>query len=339
LNIQINYLCCPWNTITFRMMLCILLEENDPNFCLSAEEFLLKNYEEDIFMIWQSCDSVVIGKHQNALAEINYRYVMENGIKVARRISGGGTVFHDPGNVNFSFIKRFDSPQEVSFNYFTRPIVTALQVLGVNAESSGRHDLVVEGRKISGNAEHIYKNRVLHHGTLLFDSDLKNLGNAIRVIPGKYRGKAVESIRSVVANISEFLPIPLTKRDFIMHIVKILKSIFPDVVDFQIPENEKEKIRILSCQKFETQEWQFGYSPGYTFSNVLKSMNRDLSIELSVEKGIIRTARLSGSFYSVKEIKQLEALLTGKYHLYETIDSVYQLLGLQSDNDLIYSYF
>jgi lipoate---protein ligase len=320
-------------------MLCILLVENDPNFCLSAEEFLLKNYEEDIFMIWQSCDSVVIGKHQNALAEINYRYVRENGIKVARRISGGGTVFHDPGNVNFSFIKGFASPQEVSFNVFTGPIVTALQELGVHAETSGRHDLVVEGRKISGNAEHIYKNRVLHHGTLLLDSDLKNLGNAIRVIPGKYRGKAVESIRSVVANISEFLPIPLSKADFIIHLFHILKSVFPAMVDFQVPEYDKEKIRNLSRQKFETPEWQFGYSPGYTFSNVLKSMNRDLSIELSVEKGIIKTARLSGSFYSGKEIKQLEALLAGKYHLYETIDSAHQHIGFLADNDLIYSYF
>jgi lipoate-protein ligase A len=321
------------------MMLCLLPEETDPHFCLSVEEFFLKNHEEDIFMIWQSCDAVVIGKHQNALAEMNYRYIRENGIKVARRISGGGTVFHDSGNINFSFIKSFSNPQDVSFSYFTGPIVAALQELGVNTGSSGRNDLVVEGRKISGNAEHIYKNRVLHHGTLLFNSDLKILGNAIRVIPGKYQGKAVQSIRSVVANISEFLQEPLTKEDFIRHIVKNLKTVFPDVVDFRIPEKDKEKIRILSCQKFETPEWQFGYSPGYIFSNSIKSKNRDLTIKLNVEKAIIKTARLSGSFYSEKERKQLEALLTGKYHLYETIDSAHQHLGLQANNDLIYSYF
>jgi lipoate---protein ligase len=321
------------------MMLCILLVENDPNFCLSAEEFLLKNYDDDIFMIWQSSDAVVIGKHQNALAEINYRYIRDNGIKVARRISGGGTVFHDSGNINFSFIKSVTNPREVSFSYFTHPIVNVLHILGVDAGSSGRNDLVIRGKKISGNAEHIYKNRVLHHGTLLFDSDLKNLGNAIRVVPGKYMGKAIESNRSEVANISEFLPVPLTKEDFIRHIVKFLKTIFPDMVDFKIPEKDKDKIRNLSFQKFETPEWQFGYSPEYTFLNALKSKNRDLSIGLSVEKGIIKTARLTGSLYSEKETKQLEALLTGKYHLYETIDSAHQHLGLLADNDLIYSYF
>jgi lipoate-protein ligase A len=321
------------------MMLCLLPEETDPYYCLSAEEFLLKNYEDDIFMIWQSNDAVVVGKHQNALAEINYRYIRENGIKVARRISGGGTVFHDSGNVNFSFIKHFASPGGVSFSYFTSPIVCALQELGVNAATSGSNDLVVEGRKISGNAEHIYKNRVLHHGTLLFDSDLKHLGNAIRVIPGKYLGKAVASNRSEVTNISEFLTVSLNKEDFIIFIVKILKTIFPDLVDFQIPENDKVKIRMLSRQKFETPEWQFGYSPGYTFSNTIKSKNREFSVELIVEKAIIKKARLSGNFYSGIEKKQLEALLTGKYHLFETIDSAHQLLGLEADNDLIYSYF
>jgi lipoate---protein ligase len=321
------------------MMLCFLSEETDPYFCLSAEEFLLKNYEDDIFMIWRSNDTVVVGKHQITLAELNYRYIREKEIKIARRISGGGTVFHDSGNINFSFIKSFSSPLDVGFNYFTGPIVSALRDLGLDAGTSGRNDLLIQGKKISGNAEHIYKNRVLHHGTLLFDSDLKNLGNAIRVIPGKYLGKAVESIRSEVTNISEFLPVPLTKEDFINHIIKILKSIFPDMVDFQIPEKDKEQIRTLARQKFETPEWQFGYSPGYIFTNTTKSGNKDLSVELIVEKGIVKKARLSGNFYSGKEIKQLEALLSDKYHLYEPIESAHKHLGLQFDNDIIYSYF
>jgi lipoate---protein ligase len=320
-------------------MFCILLKETDPHFCLSVEEFLLKNYREDIFMIWQSVDTVVVGKHQNALAEINYRNIRENGIKIARRISGGGTVFHDSGNINFSFIKSFNSPQDISFSNFTNPVAFALQELGVNAGTSGRNDLVVQGKKISGNAEHIFKNRILHHGTLLFDSDLNHLSNAIRVIPGKYLGKAVVSNRSEVANISEFLRTSLTKEDFIIHFVKILKTIFPEMIDFQIPEKDKEKIRMLSLQKFETTEWQFGYSPGYVFSNLLISKNRELSVNLTVEKGIIKKAELSGSFYSGKEIKQLEALLTDKYHLFETIVSVHQQLSISVDNNLIYSYF
>jgi lipoate---protein ligase len=320
-------------------MLSILSEETDPYFNLSAEEFLLKNYKDDIFMLWRSHDTVVVGKHQIALAEINYRYIREKGLRLARRISGGGTVVHDSGNINFSFIRSFSNPQDVGFGSFTSPVLAALKDLGLDAGTSGRNDLLIQGKKISGNAEHIYKNRVLHHGTLLFDSDLKNLGHAIHSIPGKYQGKAVESNRSEVGNISEFLVFPMTTANFIRYILGFLKTFFPDIKEFQIPETDKEKIRLLSRQKFETREWQFGYSPGYLFSNTTEFRNRKLSVELTVEKGIIKKTRLSGNLYSDIEIKMLEALLTDKYHLYETIDSVHQFLGLHSNNDLIYSYF
>ena len=158
-------------------MICIHLKNTNPFYCLAAEEYLLKNFDDDIFMLWQSKDTVVLGKHQNALAEINYPFVRANNVTVARRISGGGTVFHDAGNVNFAFIKNVKSPAEISFKQFTQPVVEALALLGIEATSSGRNDLLIEGLKISGNAEHVFKNRVLHHGTLLFNSDLENLGS------------------------------------------------------------------------------------------------------------------------------------------------------------------
>ena len=167
-------------------MLCIDLRNTNPYFCLAAEEYLLKTFNEDIFMLWQSQDTVVVGKHQNALGEINYPFIRANNITVARRISGGGTAYHDGGNVNFTYIKNVKSPAEISFKQFTRPVVEALGKLGLNATTSGRNDLLIEGFKISGNAEHVFKNRVLHHGTLLFNSDLVNLGNAINVVPEKY---------------------------------------------------------------------------------------------------------------------------------------------------------
>jgi lipoate-protein ligase A len=198
-------------------MLCIQLKNNDPYFCLAAEEYLLKNFSEDIFMLWQSENTVVLGKHQNAMAEINYPFVHKNGITVARRISGGGTVFHDAGNVNFAYIRNVNSPAEISFKLFTRPVVEALAKLEVTATSSGRNDLLVDGKKISGNAEHVFKNRVLHHGTLLFNSNLETLGQSIKVIPGKYHGKAVQSNRSVVTNILPFLK----KQLFSLEIQKI----------------------------------------------------------------------------------------------------------------------
>jgi len=260
-------------------MLCIHLKNTDPYICLAAEEYLLKNFSDDIFMLWQSENAVVVGKHQNLLAEINYPFVRENKISLCRRISGGGTVFHDFGNVNFSFVKNVKSPAEISFKQFTAPVVEALAKLGVTATTSGRNDLLIEGLKISGNAEHVYKNRVLHHGTLLFDSDLKNLGQAIKVTPGKYESKAVQSNRSPVANISLFLQTPMTTSEFIQFLLDVqLEN--SDNQFYVLSENDIQAIKKMAAEKFRTWEWNFGYSPKYTYRNEVKIDEKLLKIEI-----------------------------------------------------------
>ena len=321
------------------MKWCLIPEETDPWFCLAAEEYLLKNHREDMVMIWQCHHTVVVGKHQNLMAEINYRYVRESGIRLARRISGGGTVFHDAGNVNFSFLKSIESPQEVSFRNFTEPIIRALADLGVEARTSGRNDLLVGGKKISGNAEHIFKNRVLHHGTLLFDVDLTRLGEAIRPSPGQYHSKAVASNRSPVVNISEFLSRPMTREDFILYLAAHLKKAFPEMEDYQLTSLEKENIHQLAEKKYASRDWIFGYSPAYRFTRTDFPDNKELTIALEVEKGAIKKAGLSGSYYRPEEARLLEALLIGKYHLYEYILEVHRAVGLQADDELIYRYF
>jgi lipoate---protein ligase len=320
-------------------MLCIYLEENDPFFCLAAEEFLLKNFSEDIFMLWQSNDTVVVGKHQNVLGEINYRYIRENGILVARRISGGGTVFNDSGNLNFSFIQNVNSPQEISFKKFTEPITNALKILKIPAETSGRNDLLVKGKKISGNAQHVFKNRVLHHGTLLFNSDLDKLRNALHIIPGKYAGKAVNSNRSEVANICDYLIVPLTLKEFILHLMNYQLLFRSDNHRFIIPPSDYDEINLLASQKFRTWDWQYGYSPEYTFSNSSEVDNRKLGINLTIKKGMIISANVSGTFYQRDRIPELENLLLNKPHMYETIAEVHEKLGIYPDTDLIYLYF
>jgi lipoate---protein ligase len=321
------------------MLCCLVLEETDPFFCLAAEEFFLKYHEEDFFMVWQSHHVVVVGKHQNALAEINYRFVRENGIKVARRISGGGTVFHDRGNINFTFIQKVGSPQEGSFRQFIGPVAEVLAGWGVPAVVSGRNDLLVDGRKISGNAQHIYKNRVLHHGTLLFDSDLKCLGNALSPDTGRYAGKAVRSKRSEVANIAGFLKKPLSREEFIRCLLDNRLKSGPHTGMYMITPPEEKKIRKLSSEKFETPEWQFGYSPAYIFTNTAIVDGREFSVTLCVERGIIKEAELSGRFYHQREAKQLEALLKGKYHLYDSVLSIHESLGIRTDPEILYHYF
>ena len=319
-------------------MLCIPIQNTDPFFCLAAEEYLLKNYSDDIFMLWQSNDTVVVGKHQNALAEINYRFVREHAINVARRISGGGTVFHDQGNVNFAFIKNVKSPAEISFKQFTAPVVDALAKLGIEATTSGRNDLLINGLKISGNAEHIFKNRVLHHGTLLFNSDLGNLGQAIKVVSGKYESKAVQSNRSPVANMSQFLKTNLSTAEFIQFLIDV-QTENPETRLYSLNENDTLNIEKLKSEKFLTWEWNFGYSPRYSFSNETKTDGKWLNANLQVEKGIITGITISGSFFSEMERRTLQHSLRGKKHFYEDVRAGLGNIKSSVSDELIFAFF
>lgn len=302
-------------------MICMHLNNTNAFFCLAAEEYVLKNFTDDVFMLWQSEDTVVVGKHQNALAEINYPYIREKNITVARRISGGGTVFHDAGNVNFCYIKNVNSPSEISFRMFTEPVVEALTRLGIEATTSGRNDLLIKGLKISGNAEHIHKNRVLHHGTLLFNSDLENLGQAIKVVPGKYESKAVESNRSKVANISSFLKKQMSVNEFTRFLLDVQLG-NPSNSFYALSDEDKFSIQSLEEEKFSTWEWNYGYSPKYSFKNYYETEAGTLSVELKVSKGIIDTAWLEGSLLDENQQKKIMLELVGKKHRYEDIDGV-----------------
>ncbi len=315
-------------------MLCIHLKNNNPYFCLAAEEYLLKNFGEDIFMLWQSNDTIVVGKHQCAMGEINYPYVRKNNITVARRISGGGTVFHDAGNVNFAFIKNVDNPAEISFKKFTRPIIDSLSRLDIKVINSGRNDLLVEGKKISGNAEHIFKNRVLHHGTLLFNSDLENLGNAIKVVPGKYKTKAVQSNRSEVANISGFLKFPLSLEEFISLLFEVQLE-DPENRFNELSEKDVDRIEQLAGEKFRTWEWNFGYSPKYTFRNETEIDGKKLEIELKVEKGIIKEVEWAGNYFSPSQLDKMSKELKNRRHHFTDINEFLK----DEPDELVYTFF
>ncbi len=319
-------------------MLCIQLDNNNPWFCLAAEEYLLKKFSKDIFMLWQSHDTVVIGKHQNALAEINYPFVRHNNIVLARRISGGGTVFHDAGNVNFAFIKNVSDTSEISLKKFTIPVVEALAKLNIPVEFSGRNDLLLKGKKISGNAEHVYKKRVLHHGTLLFNSNLQNLGNAIRVIPGKYHGKAVQSNRSEVTNILPFLKTPITTeafRDFLMN-VQLEQS---GNSLYLLTQKDTAAIGQLVDEKFKKWEWNFGYSPKYSFKNETALYEKTLNVHLRIEKGWIVESEISGDYFSPKETSFLNQTLPGKRHYFEDIHEVLSEIDSGIGDQEVFAFF
>ncbi len=305
--------------------LCIHQPSTDPYFNLAAEEYFLKNFREDFFMLWRSRPSVVVGKHQNALAEISHEFVQKNRIPVARRLSGGGTVFHDPGNVNFTFIRNVEKISEVNFKIFTVPVVEALKKLGVEAYTTGRNDLLIDGKKISGNAEHVHKNRVLHHGTLLYDSHLEVLKGALKADLSRFEDKAVQSNRSEVTNIANYLPEPMKVEDFTNFLFSEISKNYPEFQVYEPTPEDLEAIQKLSIEKYQTWDWIFGYSPRYRFTNTMETENGAISISLLVERGLLSEISVSGAVEADLSQNITEALLGCKHESHAVKSSLFVL--------------
>ncbi|MBW6492672.1 MAG: lipoate--protein ligase [Lentimicrobium sp.] len=300
-------------------MLCIIRQETDPYFNLAAEEYVLKHFKRDSFMLWRNEPAIIVGKHQNTLAEINVDYVKQNQIRVVRRLSGGGAVFHDLGNLNFTFIASGENHKLVDFRKFTLPILEVLQKLDIEAKFEGRNDLTIDGKKFSGNAEHVFKNRVLHHGTLLFSSQMADLSSALKVDPDKFQDKAVKSVRSRVTNISDHLKNPLTVLEFRDRILEHVMESTPGAELYSFTPADVEAISKLRDEKYITWNWNFGYSPKYNFRKTLKTNGGKLEVTLDVTDGIIRKAQFHGDYFNKLDPKDIELALEGKTHNEEAI--------------------
>lgn len=274
----------------------ILHRETDIYFCLALEEYLLTHSEEDVAILWQSHRAVVCGKHQVALRESDWLYCQENGIRIARRISGGGTVFHDQGNLCFTFIRKVeDRQQAIDFRYHTAPIVNWLQAHGIDATHSGRNDILHKGLKISGNAEHLdlRRNKVLHHGTLLYDCDLANLGHAIRGNETCYTDKGVRSVRSKVANIRPDFRPALPEAEVWPDLAAYLVAHLPGAYLAPLQAEELRATAALREEKFCQEAWIFGYSPAYRFQQERQLAAGLLDIKLKVERGYVAEAEIA----------------------------------------------
>jgi lipoate-protein ligase A len=314
-----DFNCSTFLTFAIMITLCINQTNKDPYSNLAAEEYFLKNFQEDFFMLWRSEPSVVVGKHQNALAEINHKFVRENHIPVARRLSGGGTVFHDPGNVNFTFIRNVTNISEVNFKVFTIPVVEALRKLGIVAYTTGRNDLLIDGKKISGNAEHVHGNKVLHHGTLLFNSRLDALKGTLKVDLSKFEDKAVQSNRSEVTNISDYLTNPISVEEFTNFLFYEISQNYSEFLVYKLTPEDLAAIKKLSEEKYQTWDWIFGYSPKYLFSNKLEAAEGEIQTSIWVEKGIMTEISITGAIPS-EQIKKITAALVGCRHDYEAVN-------------------
>lgn len=315
-------------------MLCITDTTTDPYWNLAAEEHLLKNCDQPVFRLWRNEPSIIIGRYQNALAEINTEYVRQNGIKVVRRLTGGGAVFHDLGNLNYTFIdtKRPDEDTSAMFRRFTAPIIAALRTLDIDAALEGRNDLVIreqitiEGkseirsRKFSGNAICVHGDRVLQHGTLLFSASMTSLADALRTRPEKFIGKSVQSNRSRVTNISEHLPADrnMSIDDFIAYLQEYIAG---SMTIHTYSEADLQKIKHLHDTRYATGEWNFGQSPRYSFSNTFRLPCGLFEVFLDVRGGIITDCRIMGDYFFIRPTEELCAAIVGTPHTHDAISA------------------
>jgi len=300
-------------------VLCISSNHTDPYFNLASEEYLLKCFTEDIFLLYRNAPSIVVGKHQNTLAEINLSFVQKKEIIVARRISGGGTVFHDLGNLNFAFITGGKEGELVNYRKYTLPIIEAMGKMGLDVKLGERNELLMGTLKISGTASHVFKHRVLHHGTLLFASQMEDLSAALRVQPELFKDRAVKSIRSEVTNILDHLVDKMDITDFQNRIFDHIIDTTNSPTNYKYTDSDLEKIGKLRDSKFSTWEWNFGYSPKYQFNKKLKFKSGNIDLHMNVKKGIIQEVNIKGEFMSIKNIHALEEILMGSIHDPETL--------------------
>jgi lipoate---protein ligase len=316
-------------------MYCIVPESDDPFFNLAIEEILLKNSEDEYLILCINQPSVIIGKHQSAHKEVNTKFLLENKIPVIRRISGGGTVFHDKGNLNFTFIRQSESGKQVDFRKHTQPVIDFLISSGINAKFEGKNDIKVDGLKISGNAEQIHRNRVLHHGTLLFSTSLGILRNSLRQDKSCYLTRAVDSNPSSVMNLKEKLTLFRDIYELKEEMMHFFLQNLPDTEAIKLSEQEIEKALSLAETKYKSWEWNYAYGPEYFFRNSFQFDGKLHYCSLSVKDGIVVKCTIEGS----EKMELFAKKLTGCRHMVGDIQMVFKEEKINILEEEIFNFF
>ena len=282
----------------------------DPCLNLAAEQYVLEHRRDgNWLMLWQNANTIVIGLNQNTAEEINASFVEEHRITVVRRMTGGGAVYHDLGNLNYSFIADVGNAEELTISRFTEPVCRALASLGVQAHASGRNDILVGDRKISGVAQRILGNRILHHGTLLFDSDPAMIAGALQVDPAKFSSKSAKSVRSRVGNLRDYLPEEIDLPQFQEALLRELTR--DGLIRETLSPAEWQEIRKLADEKYRSWDWTYGHSPDYQYHSRRRFPGGSLELYMNVHTGRIEEIVFFGDFMATAPLDGLTAALRG----------------------------
>ncbi|MDO5665670.1 MAG: lipoate--protein ligase [Bacteroidia bacterium] len=303
-------------------MIYIVNKSNKPDYNIALEEYCFKKllHHDKIFILWINEPAIIVGKHQNTIEEINSEYVKQNGIHVIRRISGGGAVYHDHNNLNYTIISNEDKGADFDFKTFSKPVIDTLADLGVKAEFTGRNDLVIDGKKICGNAQAYIQGRVMHHGCLLFDTDLTVLSKALEAPKDKIESKSVKSVRSIVDNILPNLPEKISVDEFSDKLLEHVKSKFPEMKEYVFSEEELAEIEQLRATKFGTWEWNYGHSPKFDIERNSRFTAGKIQVFANVKNLIIQEIRFYGTFFgNNSNLSEVENALIGVKYTSEDV--------------------
>ena len=290
------------------------LTTTDPSYNLAMEQYVFDCLPRDrmYFMLWQNDNSIIVGKYQNTLSEINLEAVERRGIRVVRRLSGGGAVYHDMGNLNFTFITDAASGTALDMKLFCQPVVRTLAALGVHAEVNGRNDITIDGKKFSGNSQYLRQGRVMHHGTIMFNSDLSVVSEALQVDPTKFQTKGVRSVRSRVTNVADHLDRPVSLPEFRRILLENILRENPGQ-PYPLTPKDLAAVEKLREERYATWDWNYGQSPACT---VLRRRRVEgcglVEAYISVDSGLISAIAFRGDFFSAVEPEELAPRFVGR---------------------------
>ncbi|HFU9508415.1 TPA: lipoate--protein ligase [Streptococcus agalactiae] len=299
----------------------IVNTSNDPAYNVALEAYAFQKLTDidEIFIFWINEPAIIIGRHQNTIQEINKEFIDKNGIHVVRRLSGGGAVYHDLNNLNYTIISNNTQEGAFDFQTFSKPVIDTLAKLGVKAEFTGRNDLEINGQKFAGNAQAYYKGRMMHHGCLLFDVDMSVLGQALKVSKDKIESKGIKSVRARVTNIVDHLSDKITVQEFSDAILAQMKEEYPEMDEYVLSDAELSEIQAMRDNQFATWDWTYGKAPEYTIERGVRYPAGKITTYANVENSTIKSVKIFGDFFGVKPVDDIEKMLEGVRYDYKDV--------------------